>query len=183
MTAPAELTIASELELLLPVALLLPSLAALIVRQSDPVQALVMRGMLGAAASLLYACLGAPDVALTEAMVGSLLSTTLYAVTLRSSMAIRIEREGGPPLSLEQRQALDQWLAGLHIRLELVDAAESRPECQPPHGLLRDGPRLLLLNSRLAQRLDQLEGAQRWRSLGGSLEVSQTLEISQSEQP
>ncbi|QEY31181.1 DUF4040 domain-containing protein [Synechococcus sp. RSCCF101] len=171
MSPPDVLTIASELGLLLPVALLLPAMAILIVRQSDPVQALVMRGLLGAIASLLYACLGAPDVALTEALVGSLLSTTLYAVTLRSSMAIRIERAGAT-LSLEQRQTLDQWLAGLHIRLELLEPCDAHEECQPAHGLLHDNGRLVLRNARLVQRLEELDGSRRWRALGGSLEAA-----------
>ena len=47
--------------------------------------------MFGSVAMLLYGLLGAPDVALTEAMVGTLLSTTLYVIALRSSMTLRIE--------------------------------------------------------------------------------------------
>ena len=68
------------------VVLLLPLSAGLLVSQSNPFHALVIRGILGAVAALVYAVLGAADVALTEALVGTMLSTTLYAVAVRSSI-------------------------------------------------------------------------------------------------
>jgi uncharacterized MnhB-related membrane protein len=69
---------------------LLPLTALLTVIQARPMFALVSRGILGAVAVLLYAVLGAPDVALTEALVGTLLTVILYAVAVRSSMVIRL---------------------------------------------------------------------------------------------
>lgn len=69
------------------IVLLLPLVAGLLVFQKNPYYALVIRGILGAIASLIYALLGAADVALTEALVGTMLSVTLYAIAIRSSMA------------------------------------------------------------------------------------------------
>ncbi len=69
---------------------LLPLTAVMLVVQVNPYHALVMRGILGAIAALVYALLGAADVALTEALVGTMLSITLYAVAVRSSMTVRI---------------------------------------------------------------------------------------------
>ena len=114
------MTLADELPLLLPITALLPLTAILLVGQSNPYQSLVLRGILGAVAALLYALLGAADVALTEALVGTLLSTTLYAVALRSSMVLRLgcrDPQALPPALLEQ---LRRWLAPASLRLELV---------------------------------------------------------------
>ncbi|WLT40134.1 DUF4040 domain-containing protein [Synechocystis sp. B12] len=58
--------------------------------QGNPYQALVMRGILGAVAALIYTLLGAADVALTEALVGTMLSVTLFAVAVRSSLVLRL---------------------------------------------------------------------------------------------
>lgn len=69
---------------------LLPLVAAMIVFQVNPYHALVIRGMLGAIAALSYSILGAADVALTEALVGTLLAITLYAIAVRSSMVMRL---------------------------------------------------------------------------------------------
>lgn len=74
----------------LAIALLLPLMAGLLVLQKNPYHALVIRGILGAIAALIYALLGAADVALTEALVGTMLSITLYAVAVRSSMSMRL---------------------------------------------------------------------------------------------
>ena len=69
---------------------LLPLTAGMLVLQTNPYQALVVRGILGAVAALVYVLFGAADVALTEALVGTMLSITLYAVAVRSSMSLRI---------------------------------------------------------------------------------------------
>lgn len=69
---------------------LLPLSAAMLVFQVNPYHALVIRGILGAVAALVYTLLGAADVALTEAMVGTMLAVTLYAVAVRSSMVLRL---------------------------------------------------------------------------------------------
>lgn len=65
---------------------LMPLSALLLILQSNPYRALIVRGVLGALAALTYALFGAADVALTEALVGTLLSMTLYAIAIRSSL-------------------------------------------------------------------------------------------------
>lgn len=69
---------------------LLPLAALTTVLQSDPYQALVVRAILGAIAALVYAVLGAADVALTEALVGTMLAITLYVIAVRSSLVMRM---------------------------------------------------------------------------------------------
>lgn len=69
---------------------LLPLAAAMLILQTNPYHALVIRGVLGAVAVLVYTVLGAADVALTEALVGTLLAVTLSAVAVRSSLVFRL---------------------------------------------------------------------------------------------
>jgi putative multicomponent Na+:H+ antiporter subunit B len=69
---------------------LLPLSACMLVFQTNPYHALVIRGILGAVAALVYAVLGAADVALTEALVGTMLAITLYAVAVRSSLIMKL---------------------------------------------------------------------------------------------
>ncbi|MBW4453637.1 MAG: DUF4040 domain-containing protein [Nostoc indistinguendum CM1-VF10] len=69
---------------------LLPLAACMVVFQVNPYHALVIRGILGAVSAMVYAVLGAPDVALTEALVGTMLAITLYAVAVRSSLVMRL---------------------------------------------------------------------------------------------
>ena len=155
-----------ELDLLLPITALFPLTAILLVTQGNPYQTLVLRGILGSVATLVYALLGAPDVALTEAMVGTLLSTTLYAVALRSSMALRLEdrrpNAGGAPESPVDRQ-LSEWIAGMHLRLRFVSAETAA------HGWLEAERRLVVRRPALLERLQGSPGYQRWREAGGEL--------------
>lgn len=69
---------------------LLPLAASILIVQVNPYRALVIRGILGAVAALVYTVLGAADVALTEALVGTLLAISLYAVAVRSSLVLRL---------------------------------------------------------------------------------------------
>ncbi|MGQ9837184.1 MAG: DUF4040 domain-containing protein [Cyanobacteriota bacterium] len=121
-----------EETVLLVIVLLLPVTASLVVTQVNPYHALVMRGILGTIAALIYALFGAADVALTEALVGTMLSITLYAIAVRSSLRMRLGvLEGSPVLdasTLAARQLLQQVRQGLqllHMRLELVTYASS----------------------------------------------------------
>lgn len=169
-----DFTLTSDAALLLPITALLPLTAILLVAQSNPYQTLVMRGILGAVAALIYALLGAADVALTEALVGTLLSTTLYAVALRSSMVLRLALPGGalPPEAISQR--LRAWLEPLHLRLELVPLPQAgepglhgrliRLEAEPSYALLLHRPQLL-------EHLAALPGATNWREEGHRLEL------------
>ena len=80
----------SEIYFMIPIVALLPLSSLMLVLQVNPYQALIVRGIVGAIAALVYALLGAADVALTEALVGTMLSITLYAIAVRSSMSIKI---------------------------------------------------------------------------------------------
>jgi putative multicomponent Na+:H+ antiporter subunit B len=109
------------------IALLLPLTASMLVVQVNPYHALVIRGILGAVAALVYALFGAADVALTEALVGTMLSITLYAVAVRSSMSMRVgvlETDASDITAAETAQplraALHQPLSRHHLRLEWV---------------------------------------------------------------
>jgi putative multicomponent Na+:H+ antiporter subunit B len=111
------------------IVLLLPLAAAMVVFQANPYQALIMRGILGAIAALIYAMLGGADVALTEALVGTMLAVTLYVVAVRSSLVMRLgilaaERQGlkGQPLLDYLRSLLKRY----QLRLELVPYDDDR---------------------------------------------------------
>jgi putative multicomponent Na+:H+ antiporter subunit B len=160
-------SLAEELDLLLPITALLPLTAVLLVSQSNPYQTLVLRGILGSVSTLLYALLGAPDVAITEALVGTLLSTTLYAVALRSSMALRLSYPADDPPSEACLERLRDWLEPLSLRLRLLPPEPQ--EADASHGQLGPGLRLELANPRLVARLQALEGFRRWRQGGGEL--------------
>jgi len=68
----------------------MPISALLLILQPNPYYALVIRGILGAVAVLVYVILGGADVALTEALVGTLLTIALYLIAIRSSMIVKI---------------------------------------------------------------------------------------------
>ncbi|MFQ3618190.1 MAG: DUF4040 domain-containing protein [Cyanobacteriota bacterium] len=123
---------------------LLPLSAAMLVLQVNPYHALVIRGILGAVAALVYTVLGAADVALTEAMVGTMLAVTLYAVAVRSSMVLRLgvlkdeaialnllpdeshqplQPSASAPLDLPLKSLIDDLrltFGKYHLRLELI---------------------------------------------------------------
>lgn len=84
---------------LLAIVALMPMVGGLLVFQTSPFQALILRGILGAIAALVYALFGAADVALTEALVGTMLSMTLYIIAIFSSQ--KSEQVPGQPLSNE----------------------------------------------------------------------------------
>lgn len=69
---------------------LLPLTALFTVLQRQPYFALISRGLMGMIAVMLYAVMGAADVALTEALVGTLLTVILFAIAVRSSMVLRV---------------------------------------------------------------------------------------------
>ena len=114
---------------------LLPLAAGMLVFQVNPYHALLLRGVLGAIAALVYTILGAGDVGLTEALMGTLLAITLYAVTVRSSLVLRLGViQGGienDAVSDEKsaghfKQVIDDIRAVFkkrHMRLEVVPYA------------------------------------------------------------
>ncbi|QSJ18190.1 DUF4040 domain-containing protein [Nostoc sp. UHCC 0702] len=110
---------------------LLPLSACMLVLQVNPYNALVIRGILGAVAALLYVLLGAADVALTEALVGTMLAITLYAIAVRSSLVMRLgiiqnkvsEAEGDALPQGNFGQLMDELrtiFGKRHMRLDLV---------------------------------------------------------------
>ncbi len=104
---------------------LLPLAAIAVVIQTNPYQALILRGILGAIAALVYAVFGAADVALTEALVGTMLAMTLYAIAVRSSMVMRLgmeQSQAGESDRLEQQFLVNlrRILQRYHLRLDLV---------------------------------------------------------------
>lgn len=110
---------------------LLPLTALMLVFQVNPYNALVIRAILGAVAALVYAILGAADVALTEALVGTMLAVTLYVVAVRSSLVMRlgilkevkIEKESYfEELVANLRKVIDKY----HLRLEIVEYPNSK---------------------------------------------------------
>ncbi|BCX11118.1 MAG: hypothetical protein KatS3mg067_0056 [Thermosynechococcus sp.] len=108
---------------LIAVTALLPLTALMLVFQANPYHALVIRGIIGAVAALLYAILGAADVALTESLVGTMLSIMLYAVAVRSSLVLRL----GILASSLSTDSLDHLLKAIrdalapyHLRVELI---------------------------------------------------------------
>ncbi|WP_204136851.1 DUF4040 domain-containing protein [Halomicronema sp. CCY15110] len=115
------------------IAALLPLTACMLVTQVDPYHALIIRGILGAVAALVYALFGAADVALTEALVGTMLSITLYAIAVRSSMSLRLgtlataapNLDAAVPSALGQQlfPALRQAIKKHHLRLEVLPYA------------------------------------------------------------
>lgn len=110
---------------LIAIAALLPLTACLLVLQVNPYHALVVRGILGAIAALVYALFGAADVALTEALVGTMLSITLYAVAVRSSLSMKLgileaDSKAEPATVEHILSALRDRLRKHHMQLELV---------------------------------------------------------------
>ncbi len=111
---------------------LLPLAAGMVVLQDDPYHALVMRGILGAIAAMVYAVLGAADVALTEALVGTMLAITLYAIAVRSSLVLQLgvlesKTDCPPDAAFTQlTNELQRILHKRHLRLEILPFANSQ---------------------------------------------------------
>jgi putative multicomponent Na+:H+ antiporter subunit B len=140
----ADLADLSENIYVAAIMVLLPLTAAMVVTQKNPYHALVIRGILGAVAALVYALFGAADVALTEALVGTMLSITLYAIAVRSSMSMRLgvlvpvaetETEEPPPdpepVPAPLLSALRSPLRQYHLGLQQVPYPTPRPWAKP----------------------------------------------------
>ena len=109
----------------LPPVLGVPLIGLALVRCDDPWKALVLRSSLGGFASLLFATYGAVDVAVTEALVGTLLSTLLYTVAIKSTTTFRLLQQPESSMAPEQEQQLRQLLSMVGLRLELIGIAPS----------------------------------------------------------
>ena len=115
----------TETPILFSIALLMPLSALLTVLQRNPYNALISRGVLGAVSALTYASLGAADVAVTEALMGSLLIIVLYTIAVRSTMVIRLGVVGPrrtPSASVETvTAAIKAACRKKHLRFETTD--------------------------------------------------------------
>ena len=103
--------------LLLPLELLLPILGILLIQSESPINSLIYRSFLGSIAALIYALVGAPDVALTEVMVGTLLSSLIYIVTIRACYSIVIVVDKNSPINSELKSCLKTIFAELHLKI------------------------------------------------------------------
>lgn len=130
---------------------LLPLSAFLLVIQVNPYDALVVRGTMGAIAALVYAILGAGDVALTEALMGTLLAVSLYVIAVRSSLVMRLGvlKEDFSTTSNSQKKnifssLIDHFksiISKYYLRLELINyqdkkSLENALKTKDVHGIL-----------------------------------------------
>jgi putative multicomponent Na+:H+ antiporter subunit B len=105
---------------------LLPLAALMLLVQTNPYTALVLRALLGAIAALVYAMFGAADVALTEALVGTLLSIALYLIAIRSSLVLQLGILEAETEFSESAlfNALQTLFRQQHLRLEIIPYPE-----------------------------------------------------------
>jgi putative multicomponent Na+:H+ antiporter subunit B len=103
--------------LLFPFELLLPVLGLLLIQSESPINSLIYRSFLGSIAALIYALIGAPDVALTEVMVGTLLSSLIYIVTIRSCYTIVIIVDRSSPPDTALKDSLKLIFDELHLKV------------------------------------------------------------------
>ena len=101
--------------LLLPIELILPVLGVLLIKTQSPIRGLIYRSFLGSIAALIYAAVGAPDVALTEVLVGTLLSAILYVITIRACYTVLIIY----PENFEITELLCEEITGIFNELHL----------------------------------------------------------------
>ena len=111
--------------LIFPFELLLPILGILLIGSQSPINSLIYRSFLGSISALIFALLGAPDVALTEVMVGTLLSSLLYIVTIRSCYSIVLIYDRETALSETIKTKLKSIFDELH--LNIIYQAEEFP--------------------------------------------------------
>ncbi|MGF1488684.1 MAG: DUF4040 domain-containing protein [Prochloraceae cyanobacterium] len=108
---------------------LLPLTSLMLVSQVNPYHALIIRAIVGEVAALVYALLGAVDVALTEALLGTMLTITLYAIAIRSSLVMRlgiVETSETDSENIELIPNLKKIINKYHLRLELVKYPNSQ---------------------------------------------------------
>ena len=149
---------------LLPVELILPILGILLIRTQSPIRGLIYRSFLGSLSALLYAIFGAPDVALTEVLVGTLLSSILYIITIRAcySAVIVVSEDDDTPQ--DQMEHLKSMFGELrmnvvlqpskltHSRQDYDHLFSSKTLAGSPHAIL-DGNELCIESPILLEEL------------------------------
>ena len=146
--------------LLLPLELLLPILAILLIQSESPINSLIYRSFLGSIAALIYALVGAPDVALTEVMVGTLLSSLIYIVTIRACYSIVIVVDKNSPIDSELKSCLKTVFEELHLKIvyqeESLQAAAEKNFHFLHTSRLSGSPHLLICGSTLYFEVESL---------------------------
>ena len=106
--------------LLFPIELILPVLGLLLIRTQSPIRGLIYRSFLGSIAALIYATVGAPDVALTEVLVGTLLSAILYIITIRACYTVLIVVPENFIISDQLCQQVSEIFNELHLQVKYL---------------------------------------------------------------
>ena len=106
--------------LLFPIELILPVLGLLLIRTESPIRGLIYRSFLGSIAALIYAAVGAPDVALTEVLVGTLLSAILYIITIRACYTVLIVVPEKFMISDQISQQVSEMFNELHLQVKYL---------------------------------------------------------------
>ena len=106
--------------LLFPIELILPVLGLLLIRTESPIRGLIYRSFLGSIAALIYAVVGAPDVALTEVLVGTLLSAILYIITIRACYTVLIVVPENFIISDQLCQQVSEIFNELHLQVKYL---------------------------------------------------------------
>ena len=106
--------------LLLPIELILPVLGLLLIKTESPIRGLIYRSFLGSIAALIYAAVGAPDVALTEVLVGTLLSAILYIITIRACYTVLIVVPEKFMISDQISQQVSEIFNELHLQVKYL---------------------------------------------------------------
>ena len=106
--------------LLFPIELILPVLGLLLIRTESPIRGLIYRSFLGSIAALIYAAVGAPDVALTEVLVGTLLSAILYIITIRACYTVLIIVPEDFIISDQISKQISEMFNELHLQVKYL---------------------------------------------------------------
>ena len=107
--------------LLLPIELILPVLGVLLIKTESPIRGLIYRSFLGSIAALIYASVGAPDVALTEVLVGTLLSAILYIITIRACYTVLIIKPKDFHISEKNLIQISDIFNELHLQVKYLE--------------------------------------------------------------
>ena len=144
---------------LLPPLLGLPLVGFAVVRSSDPWKTLALRTALGGFATVLFAAFGAADVAMTEALVGTILSTILSAVAIRSTGRFRLVQAANQQLEPERQQQLVDLLKPTGLELQLIGPELRSDDPLQIHATLDQDGVLLMRHHSLFGHLQQLDPA------------------------
>lgn len=109
---------------LLPFLFILPFIGILLIRSKSPIQALIYRSFLGSIAALIYSLIGAPDVALTEVLVGTLLSTLIYIISIRGCYSLILLIKEDEVIENYIYEDLKEAISELHFHLVVKKVKE-----------------------------------------------------------